>query len=91
VEQLTAVEAVEAYPERQLFCAWPTAGEAWAAEAVARVRPGLLVAMILDARSDMTGDAALVRTLDEACAPVGTVVIPQFPRVQDRLIIRRRL
>jgi len=91
VEQLTGAQAVLKHPGRSLFCAWPTAGQPWAAEAVAQVRPGRLVAMILDERPEMTGDASLGRLLSEGCEALATVVIPQFPGVRDRLLLYRRL
>lgn len=90
-EQLTAAEAVRKYPERNVFCSWPTAKEPWAAEAAALVRPGRSVAMILDERPAMTGDMGLSEFLVERCEALQTVVMPQFPRVHDRLLVCRRL
>jgi hypothetical protein len=90
-EQLTAAEAVLSHPERNLFCSWPTAAEPWAAEAAALVQPGRVIAMILDERPGITGDAGLAALLAERCEPLATVVIPQFPRQRDRLVIFRRL
>jgi SAM-dependent methyltransferase len=89
-EHLTAAEAVLKYRERNLFCSWPTAGEPWAAEAVSLVRPGRIVALVLDARPGVTGDAGLAEVLATACELIETVVIPQFPRVEDRLLVYRR-
>jgi hypothetical protein len=90
IETLAAADAVRKYPERNLFCAWPSAGEPWAFEAAALVEPGRLIAMVLDERPEVTGDAALADFLDRQCELLETVVIPQFLGVQDRLLVHRR-
>jgi hypothetical protein len=91
VEQLAASQAVLRYPDRDLFCSWPSENEPWAAEAVLAVKAGRRIALILDDRGTMTGDAALRDALEAGCRSLATVQIPQFPNVQDRLHIYERL
>jgi hypothetical protein len=90
VECLGAVEAIERRPGRDLFCSWPGAGEAWATEAVSRVAAGRSIALILDDRPEMTGDAALRAFLAAECEVIESVTLPQFPGVCDRLVVYRR-
>lgn len=91
VEQLAALEAVRRYPDRDLFCSWPSEGEAWLAEALQVLAPGRRAALILDDRGTLTGDEGLRRVLGEMFRPLETVTIPQFPAVCDRLHICERL
>jgi hypothetical protein len=78
VEQLAALDAVRKYPDRDLFCSWPSEGEPWLAEAIGAMAAGRRLALILDDRGTMTGDEE-------------TVAIPQFPGVCDRLHLYQRL
>jgi hypothetical protein len=91
VETLGAREAVLKYPDRDLFCSWPSKGEPWAGEAVAALAPGRRLALILDDRDELTGDTGLMTVLSDGCRHLETVEIPQFPGVQDRLHIYQRL
>ncbi|HLZ74747.1 hypothetical protein [Phenylobacterium sp.] len=91
VEQLGALEAVRKYPDRDLFCSWPSEGEPWAAEAILGLAPGRRAALILDDRGTLTGDETLRGVLAQAFRPLETVTIPQFPGVCDRLHIYERL
>jgi hypothetical protein len=90
VEQLSAMDAVRAYPDRDLFCCWPSAGEAWMGEAARTVAPGRRIALILDDRAGVTADASLERFLAAECRLTEAVEIPQFPGVCDRLRVYER-
>jgi hypothetical protein len=91
VEQLSALDAVLAYPDRDVFCSWPSEKEPWLFEALRRVRPGRRIALILDDRGETTGDSQLRRFLEQECALIESVAIPQFPGVHDRLTVHERL
>lgn len=90
VEQLGAADAVRRYPDRDLFCSWPSENEAWLAEALRALAPGRRCALILDDRGVTTGDEGLRAVLAEAFRPLETVTIPQFPGVCDRLHVYER-
>lgn len=90
IQQLSGAEAVQAYPERDVFCSWPAAGEGWATEALRLVRPGRAIALVLDDRPGITGDESLRAFLRDQCEPIGDVALPQFPGVRDRLLFYRR-
>jgi hypothetical protein len=88
-ERLSALEAVARYPDRAVFCSWPSPGEAWATEMVRALPLGQSIALVLHERIATTGDAALVETLAEFDLLL-TVQLPQFPQVSDRLLIYRK-
>jgi hypothetical protein len=90
VERLSAADAIVAYPERDVFCSWPAAGEGWATDALKLVQPGRAIALVLDDRPGITGDESLRLFLTDQCEPIGAIAIPQFPGVRDRLHLYRR-
>jgi hypothetical protein len=89
-EQLPALEAARKYPNRAVFCSWPSPGEPWATEMMSSLAPGRLAALILHDTVATTGDAALIDLLIESFEPLGDIRIPQFPGIPDRLLIYRR-
>ncbi len=91
LEALGAVEAVRAYPGRDVFCSWPSAGADWCAEAVSEIAVGRAFAWIGDRPGGVTATPALHEVLAERFEPVAEVEIPQFPWVDDRLTIHRRV
>lgn len=88
--RLSAADAVLAYPERDVFCSWPAAGEGWITDALELTGPGRAMALVLDDRPGITGDESLRAFLNDRCEPIGDVAIPQFPGVRDRLLLFRR-
>jgi hypothetical protein len=89
VERLSAADAIEAHPGRDIFCSWPAAGEGWVTDALELVRPGRALALVLDERPGITGDESLGAFLADRCAPIGDVTLPRFPGVRDRLVLYR--
>ena len=90
VERLGAAEAVAAYAERDVLCAWPTQDHEWAAEAARLIRPRRTLALIAEPPGGCTGTPDLYKLLAEDFELIETVEIPQFPKVDDRLTIHRR-
>jgi hypothetical protein len=90
LEALDAVAAVQAYRDRNVFCAFPSEEQAWPAEAAAQIAPGRVLALIGDGRGGVTATAALFDVLDADFTLMGEVELPQFPRVNDRLSLFRR-
>jgi hypothetical protein len=90
VEQLSAVDAVRKYPDRDLFCSWPSENEPWAAEAVGELRAGRKLALILDDRGTITGDDNLRRVLAERYRALEMIEIPRFPGLHDRMRLFER-
>jgi len=90
VEQLAALDAVRKYPDRDLFCSWPSENQPWAADAVGELRPGRKLALILDDRGTITGDDTLRRRLAERYRALEVIEIPRFPGLHDRLHLFER-
>ena len=91
LEALGGVQAVRAYPGRDVFCSWPSEGADWCAEAVREIAVGRAFALIADPPGGVTATPALHDLLAERFERVMVVEIPQFPRVDDRLTIHRRV
>jgi hypothetical protein len=91
VVALGGPEAVRTYPDRDVFCSWPTEGAAWCAEAAAEIRPGRAFVLIGEPAGGATAAPGLYELLAAHFETEAVVEIPQFPRVDDRLTIHRRL
>jgi hypothetical protein len=90
VRALDAVRAVEAYPERNVFCSWPTLHGTWLTDAARLILPGKHLALIAEDRGGVTADAGLFDLLDHAFTQSARLELPQFPPHLDRLTIWRR-
>jgi hypothetical protein len=91
IEGLTGPEAVRAYPDRDVFCSWPTEASPWALGAVRAMAVGRRLALIGEPRGGLTGTPGLFRFLETRFRPLGGLDIPQFPRVRDRLTVYERV
>jgi hypothetical protein len=91
LERLGAPEAVRRYPDRDVFCSWPSEGDDWALRAAVAIQPGRAFALIGDGRGGCVGTESLFDFLDAAFEMDTVVELPQFPRIYDRLSIYRRL
>jgi hypothetical protein len=90
VAGLDAVAAVRAYPERDVFCSWPSEGEDWPADAARAMANGRILALIADDRRGVIGSVALYDLLDDEFEVVERVTLPQWPRERDHLTLYRR-
>ena len=90
VEALGGMDAVMAYPKRNVFCSWPTRDDDWCAEASAAMQPGRYLALIGYEGGGNTGSAALFDLLENGFDLVARVAIPQWPGMSDALTIHRR-
>ncbi|THD80636.1 MAG: hypothetical protein E7812_07860 [Phenylobacterium sp.] len=88
VRQMTAVEAVRAFPHRAVLCSWPTPGEPWALGA-ARCAKNVF-ALVGEPKGGVTGSPGLYRYLATRFDLAHTVAIPQFPGSRDALSVYRR-
>jgi acetyltransferase-like isoleucine patch superfamily enzyme len=89
-QQMGAVEAVERFPDRDVFCSWPTAGEPWALGAAWRLAPGRAFALIGDGPGGMTGTRGFYRYLATRFDKLAEIDLPNFPQHTDRLTIWRK-
>lgn len=90
VEPFGAAEAVRAYPERNVFCCWPTEGADWALEAAVEMKPGRLLGVIGEGPGGQTATEEFWQYLREAFEPLEQILTPQFPRTRDFLAICRK-
>jgi len=90
IEPLGAVEAVRAFPERNVFCCWPSEGADWAFDAAREMRSGRVLAVIGEGAGGQTATDPFWAYLGEAFEPLETVAIPQFPRTRDVLALCRK-
>lgn len=91
IEPLSGVNAVRAWPERDVFCSWPTEGSPWALAAVRAMRVGRRLALIGEPRGGCTGTPGLFRYLETRFRRLGELQIPQFPKVSDSLVVYERV
>jgi hypothetical protein len=90
VEQLGGAEAVRRYPDRDVFCSWPTRDASWALGAAWALAPGRSFALIGDGPGGMIGSRGLYRYLATRFDLVSEVALPQFPNFNDRLTVHRK-
>ena len=91
VERLTGTQAVRRYPERDVFCSWPTEGGSWALGAAWALAPGRVFALIGDEAPDSRiGTRGLYRYLATRFDRLAEVTLPQFPGNRDRLTLHRK-
>ncbi len=90
VEALDGVAAVRTYPARNVFCAWPTRGGTWIAEAADAMAPDRVFAVIADDRDGEIASPALYDLLEAKFTVVEVVTLPQWPGARDRLTLHRR-
>jgi hypothetical protein len=87
VQPLSAGQAIMAYPDRAVFCSWPTQGEAWALGAAFQMGAGQRMALI---EGSTTGSRGLRRYLATRFELISDIDIPRFPGCDDRLRIYRK-
>lgn len=91
IEAMDGATAVTRYPERDVFCSWPSQDQTWALEAVRALNVGRAFALIGDGPQGVTGTPELYADLAARFEQVADVEIPRFPRMNDRLTIHRRV
>jgi len=83
VAKWDAAEAVDRWPDRNVFVSWPSNGLPWCAEAARRVRSGRTLAYMGEGRGGCTADASFFDVLDEMYDEAGTLAIPAWPDIHD--------
>ncbi|MGZ6020154.1 MAG: hypothetical protein ACXWKO_15910 [Phenylobacterium sp.] len=90
ITAMSARTAILTYPDRNVFCSWPSRDEEWCAEAAREIQPGRVFALIGRPRGGTTGSSSLFDLLEAQFTCRETVEIPQFPSQDDDLRIYRR-
>jgi hypothetical protein len=82
-------QAVRRFPERTVFCSWPTYRATWFRQALRAMRRGQKLIMI---REDCIADETAYQYLDDCFDELGTVDLPVFPYIHDyaAIYVKRR-
>ena len=65
ITSMDARSAVAAYPERNVFCSWPTRDAEWCTDAAREIQRGRLFALVGRPRGGTTGSSSLFDLLEE--------------------------
>lgn len=90
VLRMSAVEAVKAYPDRNVFVCWPSYDECWAADMANAILPGRVLAYIGEGCGGCTANDRFFDILEEKYEEVEQLGIPQWGGIHDFLDIFRR-
>ncbi len=88
IQRLQAKTAVRRWPERNVFCAWPSLRHTWLRQAAKAMLPGR---MLIAIREDATADERTWDYLESAFTQIGDgLEIPSWHYCHDRLEIWRK-
>jgi hypothetical protein len=93
MEALSAVDAVRKYPDRDVFCSWPSLGESWLTDAAKAMQPGRLLFYIGEGYGGCTADDSFHELIGDTgeFEDVDYVPMAQFFGINDNLLVYRRL
>ncbi len=91
IVQASGEDAVRAHPERNVLMVWPSLGETWAAQAVAAMQPGRVLALVAEGSDGATGDETLFERLASDFEEIGFIPLPQWENMHDDLTLYRKL
>jgi len=86
VERISAQDAVRKYPERNVFVSWPSYSMQWAFEMAKEIQSGRTLFYIGEWHG-CTADDQFRDLLSDEFTEAGTVRIPQWPAIHDRLFV----
>jgi hypothetical protein len=89
VERMTALEAVQKYPDRVLLTVWPSYAESWPSEMLKAYR-GQCVVYVGEGYYGCTGDKAFHEELDANWEGVKTILLPTWEGIHDYVQVFRR-
>ena len=90
VLQMSALDAVKAYPDRNVFVCWPSYNEGWAAKMAKKIKPGRSLVYIGEGRGGATADSDFFKVLDKYFNEVEQMSIPQWDGLHDFMSIFKR-
>jgi hypothetical protein len=92
METLCAVDAVRKYPDRDVFCSWPSLNEPWLTEAADAMQPGRLLFYVGEGYGGCTADDSFHELVQSpAFEEVEYIPMAQFFGINDNLTVYRRL
>jgi hypothetical protein len=94
IRKMSALEAVEAFPDRTLLSSWPSLNEDWLTQAADRLETGQTLIMIGEYAGGCTGSDCLYDLLTEVFTPAPDVLegadVWRFPAIHDTAQAFRR-
>jgi hypothetical protein len=94
VEKISAIDAVNKYSDRDLFCSWPSLGKSWLSEAATELEPGRLLFYVGESYGGCTADDTFHELVDPDNGHFERVDLfdmVQFCGISDNLWVYRRL
>lgn len=86
VVTMEASAAVAAFPDRTVFCSWPSYDEPWFTNALKLIcTRGRRCVVIGESDGGCTGDAGLFELLEAEWTEIATAPMPQWPGIHDEL------
>jgi hypothetical protein len=90
IAQMPAADAIKRYRGRTILSCWPCKKSPWLADALVHTRTSQFVAIVGEYRHGVTGTSGLFDLLEEQFVDLGSVELPVFPGLCDRLYLYRR-
>lgn len=94
VERMTALDAVQTYADRDVFCSWPSLDGSWLTEAAKTLQPGRLLFYVGEGDGGCTADDSFHELVGEESGQYEQVDffgMVQFYGINDNLWVYRRL
>jgi hypothetical protein len=91
IEEMDAVEAVQHWPERNVFMAWPPYDTPMAHEVAEAMLPGRILIYVGEGESGCTGDYAFFKKLDEDFEEIAEIGIASWSGIYDRCQVYKKI
>jgi len=91
VEKLTAVEAIQKYPDRNIFMAWPPYDHPMAHEVVKEMSVGNYLIYVGEGRGGCTGDDEFFDKLYKDFEEIGVIDMISWRGIYDNCVVYKKL
>jgi hypothetical protein len=88
--QMTAIQAVKAYPDRNVFVSWPSYDEDWATKMALAMKKGRVLGYIGEGRGGCTANRKFFDILASHFETVEELAIPKWDGIHDGLTIAKK-
>ena len=88
VQKLQGKTAVRRWPDRNVFCSWPSLNRTWLRQAARAMRPGRFLIVV---REDATADERTWDYVEDAFEPHGSYELVNFHYMHDRVEVWKKL
>ena len=84
---LQAKTAVRRFPDRNVFCSWPSLNKTWLRQCARAMRPGRTLLVV---REDATAEDSTWHYIESAFREIGSIELPCWPGMHDHLEIWKK-